>query len=449
MKEFKKFEETLQRPVIKEIISKGANVFFVGGCVRDAIMSNIEERKIDSKDIDIIVQKMHFNDLLELLKRFGQADLVGQSFGVIKYKEDDFELDIALPRRDRISEDHLTNENAHTAIIAQSDPFMSIESDLERRDFTINSIAVSQNLEIIDPFNGIEDIKNKMIKATNINTFVDDPLRIMRAIRFSLRFNFMPDKETYEEIQRHVSSLKKITAERKGTEIESIIKDHVKKQHEERFGVQKDFGTKLRILFLSGGSGKEANEFLEKVAAFFRYLDLYEPVLGFQPTSYLSSMKDKINSVAEFLVCFRHEDKDFDYAKHYKKQLKIDNDTEKSIKALNFFMIGMFELSDKPATLESVVKARWLYFNAMKLFPALKSEFFYKLEKDFKIEKLPTSRGELAIDGNDLLALGFKGSEIAEAMNAILDEIFHLRVKNVKADILAFIPIYKANNLVY
>lgn len=407
MERFKQFEEILQKPVIKEIIAKGGNVYFVGGCVRDAIMSEITGVPVISKDIDIVVQKLQMNELKEILQKFGLCFLVGESFAVVKYKESDgFELDIALPRRDSRAANYDEFENAHAAIDVQSDPFMTIEGDLYRRDFTINSIAVSQGLEIVDPYNGVQDMKMGLIKATNPEAFADDPLRLMRAIRFSLRFGFKPDKETFELMQKNGNSLSRITKQRKKDELILIMKDHAKNNFP---------------------------DFLHKVTTLFSFLNLYKEILGFVPEIVLFSLNNKITSLSEFLLCFRHANKDFNYSHHYHDHFGLKRDN-REMNGLNFLIKGIIENENEE------IAVRKTFFNAMKLWPegVNESNLFKLFLTDFEDNKLPKSRKELSVNGKTLQKLGFKGKQIADVTEVIMNTLFELKLKNSREEVIKF-----------
>ena len=132
---------------IKDIISNNWKPYLVGGCVRDFILGLVPN------DIDIIIVGCDKPELIELLKKYGKANLVGESFGVIKFYHKGEIYDISTPRFDKkIGDGHkgfeiITNKN------------ITLEEDLLRRDITINSIAMDLNGNFIDPFNGIKDLK--------------------------------------------------------------------------------------------------------------------------------------------------------------------------------------------------------------------------------------------------------------------------------------------------
>ena len=181
------FDEKIKiaKIIAEKIRQSGGEAYFVGGFVRDKIMS------VKSEDIDIEVHKLSPDTLRRILQDTASYSEVGKSFGI--FILNDYSIDIALPRKD------MQNGKGHKDIDVYVDPFLGTEEAARRRDFTINSVM--ENVltgEIIDHFNGINDIKNKVIRHIDNKTFADDPLRILRAAQFASRFDFRIADETVE-----------------------------------------------------------------------------------------------------------------------------------------------------------------------------------------------------------------------------------------------------------
>lgn len=169
--------------IAKRVLDKGGRVFFVGGCVRDEILN----KKI--KDIDIEVHNITVETLLDILEEFGEVQKIGASFGVFNVKG--YDIDIAMPRKEK------SNGRGHKDFEIFVDPFIGYEEAAKRRDFTMNSLMKDVlTEEIIDSFGGIEDIKNKVIRHVNDDSFCEDPLRVFRAAQFAARFDFKITKDT-------------------------------------------------------------------------------------------------------------------------------------------------------------------------------------------------------------------------------------------------------------
>lgn len=168
----------------------GADVYAVGGYVRDLIMG------LPHKEVDILIARHPLDEIVKKIEAFGKVDLVGRSFGIIKFNVEDKSYDIALPRKDAPKG---TGVKSHKDILISADPGLPVEKDLERRDFRCNSIALRlADGALLDPFQGAKDIKAKIIRLTNPNAFPDDPLRVLRAARFASVLGFSIEPGIYE-----------------------------------------------------------------------------------------------------------------------------------------------------------------------------------------------------------------------------------------------------------
>ena len=202
-------------PFKQEIQDLGGKIFSVGGAVRDEFLGK------ESKDLDILITGVPFEQLEQVLAKYGRVDAVGKSFGILKFKPKGAteDIDIAIPRSETA-----TGQGGHKAFDVKSDPYLPIEKDLYRRDFTINAIAKDIDGNIIDPFNGREDLHDKVIKVVNPEAFADDPLRMLRAVQFASRFGFEIEPFTMKMIKENASKIKEIPPERVLTELDKIVK---------------------------------------------------------------------------------------------------------------------------------------------------------------------------------------------------------------------------------
>ena len=193
----------------------GAKPFLVGGCVRDFLLN------IPIKDYDIEVFNIKdYKTLCNELKSFGKVNLVGKSFGVLKLQVDSYEFDFALPR----SETKVSS--GHQGFDVLINPNLSFKEASKRRDFTINALGYDFiNKKIIDEYGGLEDLKNKSLKHINNKTFVEDPLRVYRAIQFSSRFEFKLHDDTFKLCEKMVldNELEFLAKERIFEEIKKIF----------------------------------------------------------------------------------------------------------------------------------------------------------------------------------------------------------------------------------
>ena len=218
----------LSKEIIREILTKGG-IYEVGGTVRDKYISPI----LPDKDKDYLVTGIPMDDLCSLLAKFGKVDLVGKSFGVIKFlplsaeggsasgrKKYDGEnvFDIALPRKE------YSTGPGHKDFKVEFDHNLRVEDDLSRRDFTINAMAEDLSTKkLVDPLGGKKDIKKRLIRITNPNSFKDDPLRMLRAVQFAARFEFELEEKTYQNLCENVDLISTVSAERIQEELNKLL----------------------------------------------------------------------------------------------------------------------------------------------------------------------------------------------------------------------------------
>ena len=215
------FTETLESNPIFKLVSDSAKqldikAFVVGGFVRDLIL------KRPSKDIDIVCVGSGV-ELAELVaKNSGKDEVflsVFKNFGTAQLKIDDWEVEFVGARRESYQRD------SRKPIVEDG----TLEDDQNRRDFTINAMAISLNIsdfgELFDPFDGLGDISKKSIKTPlePSITFSDDPLRMMRAIRFASQLNFDIHPDTFDALIKEKKRIEIISKERITDELNKII----------------------------------------------------------------------------------------------------------------------------------------------------------------------------------------------------------------------------------
>jgi tRNA nucleotidyltransferase (CCA-adding enzyme) len=170
--------------IANAIAESGGRAMLVGGCVRDELMG------IEPKDWDLEVYGVRPEKLREILDTFGDVNVVGEAFTVYKIGQ---HLDVSLPRRER------KVGKGHRGFVVEGDPDMSFREACSRRDFTVNAILKDPLTgEIVDPFNGREDIERKVLRHVSSETFAEDSLRVLRAAQFAARLEFDIAPETIE-----------------------------------------------------------------------------------------------------------------------------------------------------------------------------------------------------------------------------------------------------------
>ena len=214
------FKEALQLPIFKQIsqVAEKLNLetYVIGGFVRDFFLERGQ-----AKDIDIVAIGSGISLAEALAKQLPNKPKISvfKNYGTAMIKTKDFELEFVGARKESYSKD------SRNPIVEEG----SLQDDQNRRDFTINALALSLNKntfgDLLDPFKGLEDLENKLL-TTPLNpdiTFSDDPLRMMRAIRFSTQLNFTIDEISLEAISRNTDRIKIISKERIVVELNKIL----------------------------------------------------------------------------------------------------------------------------------------------------------------------------------------------------------------------------------
>ena len=182
--------------ILKELQEIGATPIIVGGSVRDFFLN------IPVKDYDIEIFGIDSLETIQKsLEKFASVKLVGKSFGVLTLRVNEYDFDFALPRIEK----KIGNTHQDFEIITNAN--LSFKEAAIRRDFTINAIGYDFcTKDFLDPFNGINDLKNRVLKYIDDKTFIEDSLRVYRAIQFSARFDFSLDEKTFELCKKIVQN---------------------------------------------------------------------------------------------------------------------------------------------------------------------------------------------------------------------------------------------------
>jgi len=361
---------------IKELM-KHANVYIVGGCVRDAF------RLQPIKDIDIIVEGLPIDDVKELLKTFGRSILAGQSFSVIKFKprfHEGEDFDIAVPRVDRkIGTGHKGFEVSTKGV--------TVLEDLKRRDFTINSMAINiKTGELLDPFNGKADLSNKILRATDEHAFVEDPLRIVRAIQFAARFRFSIEDNTLSMMKRNAHLIKEISGERILEEFEKIL--------------HKNGSSKIALDLIEQSDLDKALFDKKFNKNGFEHFDDLDPVSFYYVLASLGNV-----SPGQF----------------YEKRLKGEYHMAKALRTLERY----FDKFDESKPDE---ENKWNVFVMLRTSPMLANcevlpEVVYKIIDEMKVGKIPMKMGDIPVSGHDIMQeFPISGSEIGDIINFMYKE---------------------------
>ena len=192
-------------------------VFAVGGFVRDMLLNK------ESKDLDLeVFGPNSVDELIDFLERFGEVNAVGKSFGVLKLRVDDIDLDVSLPRTES------KEGRGHKGFVVKSDGALTPFEASKRRDFTFNALMLKlPECEVVDFFNGQADLLNQRLKHTS-ERFVDDPLRVLRGMQFCGRFDLIAEKSTVLLSQHLITEFDTLAKERLWIEFEKWAAKSVK-----------------------------------------------------------------------------------------------------------------------------------------------------------------------------------------------------------------------------
>lgn len=418
----------------------GFEAFVVGGCVRDGIM------KKNANDWDMTTSAEPWQTL-DAFKNHRTVP-TGIKHGTVTVIIDSHPLEITTYRVDG---EYTDNRRPDSVKFTRN-----IENDLSRRDFTVNAMAYNEKKGLVDLFGGLEDIKNRTVRCVGNpdKRFFEDALRIMRAIRFSSTLGFEIEEKTAESIIKNRHLLKNISPERIRAEFEKLL--------------------------LGDGAEKILTEFSEVIFEIIPELKLTENTYQNCPYHVYNVWHHIVKSVAASpknkyvrLAMLLHDIEkpsvkttDENGCDHFKghapcsaktanvilKRLKYDNKTVSVVTDL--ILHHDDRLYDSPQNikrhasklgfeflylLNEVSKADILAQNPEKADRIFLCDKYEALLKKTEEENPCLKISDLAIDGNDLILLGFEGKEIGKALNFLLEKVIDSKVKNEKSELVKFL----------
>ena len=199
------------------VTSENVKAYVIGGWVRDCLL----KREHPEKDIDIVVIGSGIEIARKAARKMGPGIKVSifKNFGTAMFRNEEYEIEFVGARKESY------DRGSRKPVVEDG----TLEDDQKRRDFTINALAISINKntfgEFLDPFGGIDDLKKKIIRTPlePDKTFSDDPLRMMRAVRFATQLNFSIEENTFNSIIKNAERIKIVSPERIVTELNKII----------------------------------------------------------------------------------------------------------------------------------------------------------------------------------------------------------------------------------
>ena len=317
-----------EKPFLKELSNlyakNGFQIYLVGGAVRDGILG------IETKDFDFTTNASPEESINILNKKDYKTTEIGKAFGTIETTVEDYSLHITTYREDKYEKDSRKPEIKTSG---------ELETDLSRRDFTVNAIAYDiNNNEIIDPHGGLKDLSEGLIRTPDTAdiSFSDDPLRMLRACRFVSTHGFTPNNELFKAISKNVERIEIVSTERIRDEFTKLLT-----------GKEPSLGLKA---FVESGLSElimpELNELKIEVDPKHHHKDVYEhtmvvldrvsPTLISRMSALLHDIgKPKTKGIENGKVHFRHHEVvGAKMSKKILKRLKYDNETIKKVSLL-------------------------------------------------------------------------------------------------------------------
>lgn len=434
--------------IIHTLQDKGYEAYLVGGCVRDSIL----KRTIHDYDIttsatpDEMLEIFKGKRIIETGLQHGTITIVinGEGYEVTTYRIDGNYSDSRRP-------DSVTFTK-------------SLKEDLKRRDFTINAMAYNDEVGLVDPFNGMEDIKYHKIQCVGKpeDRFSEDALRILRAIRFASQLGFVVDSDVSLNIHKMYKNLKNISVERINSEFCKIAASS-------DFCVQMVLYSDVLSLFIP--KIKDMFELPQNNP--YHIYDVWGHTIH-AVEAYSCDCEEDLNPIdlITSLAVFFHDigkphcyQDGEDGIRHFKghgkvsadmtdtimKRLRFDNDTREKVVQLVYYHDATFEVGEK------YVK-RWLNKIGEEQFRRLlnvrradiKAQAY--TEQESRLQKIDNieyileevlqkdecfSLKDLAVNGKDLIEIGYKpGKEIGEVLNNLLDSVISGEYINEKEKLL-------------
>lgn len=425
--------------VLQKLENKGYESYLIGGFVRDKLMARA------SSDIDIATIARP-DEIKEVFKDYKLIE-VGKAFGTIKLIANHNEYEITTFRSDGKYKDKRRPDEVYF-----SD---SIYEDLKRRDFTINAIAMRKN-EIIDPFGGADDISKKIIRAVgNPNERIEeDYLRALRACRFAITLDFEIDEDLKEAIRENASNLSYISAERQRAELDKIL---LSDNPARGIRLLKDLDLLRKILpevaDMVGFDQKSPHHNLDLFEHTLKVLENVPKDLSTR----LAALYHDTGKPATFFLdekghgrFFGHQKISETLAKNRLRALKYPKKTIEEVG----FLIGRHMDASNPYTEKSVARLlRKLGEDTLRrLFDLQEADILATVHEDISnienarsfldeiISKEPAlSRADLAINGKDLIEIGFEeGKVLGYVLDELFREVFEDELTNDKDILLDF-----------
>jgi len=378
--------------IIKRLNDSGYEALVVGGCIRNLIMGE------ETHDWDITT-KATAEEISRVFKEF-RVIPVGRKFGTITVVIEHTNYEVSIFKKNKPA------------------PTTNLFEDLRHRDFTINALAWRDGEGVIDYFNGLEDIKQKIIKGVEnpCKRIEEDPLRMLRAVRLACELDFKIDKATLRAIEKNSSLIKKVSVERIRDEFTKILLSNYPRRG---FKLLHRLGL---LRFIMPELQRCAGE------------DLFEHILGL--TGNLpSDLNLRLSAILYNIKSISHLDEKKEIIVKILQRIRFKNAvikkvtvlTQENWQAINFskkMNIRQLTARISMENLKDIWELKKALIKESRSSEEFKSAEIERAENNIREilqERPPVSLKDLAVNGKDLFELGYKeGKDIGEALKKLL-----------------------------
>jgi len=406
--------------IIRRLNDSGYEAFVVGGCIRNLIMGE------EAHDWDITTRAIP-EEISQVFKEF-KVIPVGKKFGTVTVVIDHINYEVSAFKKNK------------------SAPTPNLFEDLRHRDFTINALAWREGEGVIDYFNGLGDIKQKIIKGVedSIERIKEDPLRMLRAIRLACELDFKIDKVTLQAIEENSSLIKKVSPERIRDEFIKILLSNYSRRG-------------FKLLYRLGLLRFIIPE-LQKYAGIYRENfregeDLLEHTLD-MAASLPPDLNLRLSAILYNIKNIPHLDKKEEIMVKILKRIRCKNAvirkvtmlTQENWQVLNFSKkkdirqlasrVGMENLEDIWELKKALIKGS----RSSERFKSVEIERAENNIREILQEKPPVSLKDLAVKGKDLFKLGYKeGKDMGQMLKELLNLVLEKPALNQKKILLTWV----------
>lgn len=426
------------RQILEQLISAGFEAYYVGGCVRDALMGNLP------KDIDICTSALPS----EVLSHFERAIPTGIDYGTVTVIIDDVSYEVTTFRQD------LEYNGRRPKVVRFS---KNLIEDLSRRDFTINAIAMDINQKIIDPFNGQRDIQMGILRfvGTPLKRLKEDKLRLLRYVRFLTRFNLVSahqDEElgwqlnieslSFERIQNEFSQM--LCSSKPSAAIEALHRLRILEQ------------IFPEVLPSIGFDQKHPAHLKDVYQHTLMVLDMTPPVLEVR----LAALCHDLGKPATFSLddngCghfYGHQKVSVDLAETFLERLKYSNRVKEKVLLLTKEHMRVYTNPTKPMARRLIQQVGAQNLNDLFSLQTAdtsacagdRTSFLADIEAMRELCRILIEEAavfglkDLKINGNDLVSLGLNGIAVGAMLRTLLNAVTDEKLENDREVLLQYV----------